>query len=154
MSVGFSRIASLNGDPCDWNATQGDSGVGPSPADLMAALSRQTAYDASEPVDVTLGGYSGKQIDLLIRVDTFANPSAGDQASLEGHAVGCDEEEYRIWNAAGFDVYAQGPENAWRVWSLDVDGTRVDVVAYAYPGTSTADRAESEAVVQSIGIGP
>ena len=54
----------------------------------------------------------------------------------------------------GRSIYAQGPDNVWDVWILDVDGDRVVVVATYFPGTSADNLAEQQAIVDSIVIEP
>ena len=52
----------------------------------------------------------------------------------------------------GPGIYAQGPSHQWHLWILDVNGLRVIVQTYTFPGTSEEDRAELEAIVESIQI--
>ena len=140
MGVGFLRVGSLNADPCQWDGPEGDIAVGPSVDDLITALTQQTAYDVSDPADVSLAGYSGKQLDIVFPTDSVAT---------------CDEQEYRIWNGnGGFDIYALGPGARWHIWVLDVDGERVVVLAHDYPGTSQADQAEWDSIVKSVTFEP
>jgi len=49
---------------------------------------------------------------------------------------------------------AQGPDNRWQVHILDVHGIRLVVAATDFPGTTAADRAELDAIVDSIVIEP
>ena len=97
------------------------------------AIAAHPVLDATDPVDVSLGGYSGKYIDLLLPVDLSS----------------C--EEFRPWEPG---IYAQGPNHRWHIWILDVTGTRVVVVSMDYPGTSAQRRGELEAMVDSIQIEP
>ncbi len=53
----------LFSDPCDWASAE-TVPVGPTVDDLAETLAEQTGYEASSPVDASLGGYSGKRIDL------------------------------------------------------------------------------------------
>jgi len=49
----------------------------------------------------------------------------------------------------------QGLGNLWHVWILDVEGTRVVVLAAnAYAGTPAEDRAEMQAILDSLLIEP
>jgi hypothetical protein len=48
----------------------------------------------------------------------------------------------------------QGPANRWQANILDVDGTRFVVVAQDYPETSASDRAELDAILDSLVIEP
>jgi hypothetical protein len=51
-------------------------------------------------------------------------------------------------------IYAQGPSHRWHLWILDVDGIRVVVQTADFAGTSAGDRAELQAIVDSIQIEP
>ena len=51
-------------------------------------------------------------------------------------------------------VYVQGPANRWQTNILDVDGTRLVVVVQDFPGTLPEDRAELDAIVDSLVITP
>jgi len=121
--------------------------VGDSLHSVARRILRDTtlAQDATQQAlldDVTLGGYSGKRVDLQLPSDPeFAR---------------CTEGFY-VWEEdppAPGGVYAQGPGNRWHVWILDVDGVRVVILANDYAGTSAQDQAEWQAIVNSIQIQP
>ena len=65
--------------------------------------------------------------------------------------VGCDDGVLRPWDG---EIYFQGPANRWQTNVLDVDGTRLVIVVQDFPGTSAADRAELDAIVDSMVIEP
>ena len=125
-------------------AERSDVSFGPEVDDLVAALLEQTAYEVSEPIDVTIGGHSGKRVDIVMPTEPFAGQ--------DGQASGCDDEVFRLWTDGG--VYAQGPANRWQANILDVDGTRLVVVVQDFPGTLPEDRAELDAIVDSLVINP
>ncbi len=56
------------GDPCHWETTMPETPV-TTVDEFVAALSSQASRDASEPVDITLGGYAGKSITLEVPDD-------------------------------------------------------------------------------------
>ena len=85
-------------------------------------------------MSVTLGGYSGKYLDLQIPADLSACPSS-----------------YWPWEP-GF--YAQGNSQRWHVWILDVNGILVVILTTDYAETSAADRTALQAMVNSIQIQP
>ena len=107
--------------------------IGPTVDDLANAFAAQTAYEASTPVDVTLGGYSGKRVELQLPSDVAS----------------CDNGEFYPWVGS---IYAQGPDNRWDVWILDVEGERIVVLGTYFPGTPAEDRAEQQAIIDSIVI--
>jgi hypothetical protein len=125
-------IGGLYSDPCH-PSSQADIPIGPSVDEFANALTEQTAYEATTPTDVTLGGYPGKRVDLQLPTDV---DSCG---------------EFYPWNGS---IYAQGPDNQWQVWILDVDGTRFVIVSSFFPGTTAEDRAEQQAIVDSMRIEP
>jgi hypothetical protein len=138
-ALGFGRGGWLYSDPCLTRSLRSagvkpDIAVGPSADDFANALADHPLLDATDPVPVTLGGYSGKYVDLQLPTDL----------------TGC-ETDYRPWEPG---IYAQGPGHRWQLWILDVDGVRVVVAAMDYAGTSAQDHAELEAIVQSIQIDP
>jgi hypothetical protein len=136
MGICFGEVnAGLYSDPCHGSTGQADVPVGPTVEDLANALAQQTVYETTTPTDVTLGGYSGKRMDLHLPSDVAS----------------CDLGEFYPW---GGSIYAQGPENQWHLWILDVKGDRVVIIATSFPGTSAEDLAEQQAIVDSIRIEP
>ena len=114
-----------------------DVEVGTTVEDLVAAFAEQTAYEVTGTTDITLAGYTGKRVDLALPSD-FGTTS-------------CGPEDYVPWPGS---PYAQGPGNLWHVWILDVDGSRVVVMTNDFEGTSADDRAEMQAILDSIRIEP
>lgn len=121
----------LASDPC---AEAGaDIPVGPTVDDFANALADHPLLDTTDPVNVTLGGYSGKYEELQTPAD------------LSECAF------FRPWDPG---IYAQGPGQRCRIWILDVDGIRVVIHADDYAETSPEHQAELQAIVDSIQIEP
>lgn len=140
MSMGFLTVTSLESDPCNWKEGA-DIEVGPTVDDLATALAANPGYETTVPADVTLGGFSGKRIDVQVPADL-------DLAT-------CDAGQFWVWASGdGQAIYAQGPEGRFHLWILDVEGSRVLVMTHDFPGTPTDDQAELQAVVDSIQIEP
>jgi hypothetical protein len=136
MGIVFGEVnEGLYSDPCHGHSGPGDVSVGPTAEDLANALGEQTAYEATEPTDVTLGGYSGKRMDLQLPPDVDS----------------CDGAEFLPWPGS---IFAQGPDNRWRLWILDVEGDRLVVMSTSFPGTPADDLAEQQAIIDSIVIEP
>jgi hypothetical protein len=134
-ALGFGRGGWLQSDPCltpERSGTHADIEVGPSVDDFANAIADHPLLDATDPVPVTLAGYSGKYLDLQLPTDL----------------TGCEQSYYVVEPG----IYAQGPGHRWHLWILDVDGVRVVVMAMDYAGTSEQHRAELDAIVQSIQI--
>ena len=154
MAILFLDVTTLNGDPCDWSGAEDDVSVGPAVDDLVEAILAQpggveTRYNVSDPVDVTIGGYSGKRVDIVVPTMPFEGQTSD--------ARNCDEGHFQLWNttATGEDViYAQGPADRWHTSILDVDGTRLVIVTRDFEATSSADRAEMDAIIDSLVISP
>jgi hypothetical protein len=134
MSLHFLRGGWLFRDPCLKVDTVPDIEVGPSADDFAEALAAHPLLDTTTPVDVTLGGFSGKYLDLQVPSDIS----------------GCTAEYYP-WAPA---FYAQGPNHRWHIWSLDVEGVRVVIQNGDFAGTLPEDLAEMHAIIKSIQIKP
>jgi len=63
----FIRVTALNSDLCHWKDPKGDVNVGTTVDDLVEALVAQTKFEVSDPVAVSIGGYSGKRVDASTR---------------------------------------------------------------------------------------
>lgn len=108
LGMGFLRITGLEADPCKWKDAKGDIPVGPSVDDLVTALQGVDAYDTSAPTEVTLGGYSGKEV--VVTMPATLNSEANLQP-------GCDDLIWQLFVGEGFNIYAQGPTNEWTMTS-------------------------------------
>ncbi len=135
----FARGHSLYSDPC--RPTDGidppedaDIEVGPTVAEFVTALDTHPLLDVTTPVDVTVDGYSGKYLVL----------------SAPAEISGC--ARYRP--IGGDTIYAQAPAMRWHLWALDVEGIRVVIEGFDYPGTSPQHQAELQSIVDSIQITP
>ncbi len=130
------------GDACHWETT-----VPETPAttvdELVAALSAQGSRDASEPADITLGGYAGKSITLEV-------PEGLDFTE-------CDPGYGGSWSCGGEGeapcAYHSGLGEIDTVYILDVDGVIMAWNTKYYAGTPAEDIAELEAIVQSASFG-
>ena len=121
--------------------------IGPSRAEADAAFRAEMPDLApSAPADVTVSGYTGKQIDI----------TAPDYASGE-----CRANQFGLWrvpsdpsdSADSPGYWAQGPRQHNRMWILDVDGTRLVIGATYLPSASPQERATLDEVMASLQIG-
>lgn len=138
--IGWAEPLSVYGDPCAWMSTTPDEPAATVDA-LVAALTAQATREATPATDITVDGYAGKAIELSVPSDAnFAD---------------CDRGEFRSWTGAGDSArYHQDPGQKDRVWIIDVEGTPVVIDAAFYEGTSAADMAELQAILDSIQIEP
>jgi hypothetical protein len=143
----FSCCAS---DPCQWDLSgtgspdqEGDVAVGPTVADLVAALEASDSYPSSSPKPVSLGTFQGQEIELQL-------PGAdviGTCDPRDGQDVG----DYFVF-PGGF--YAQGANSRWRLYIVDVDGSRVVTLVSIAEGTPETDIGAAEAIVRSFEFTP
>lgn len=114
------------GDPCKFDSTRPDS-----PATTVdgfaAALAAQASRDASEPVEVTVGGYAGKSVTLHVP----------DDAEWDDGFPLCERGEFVSYGTAADPLsrYHQGPGQIDELWILDVDGAIVVLDAAYRPDT-------------------
>lgn len=127
------------GDPCNWATTRPDT-----PAttvdELVAALTAQASRDATEPLDVTVDGYTGKSITLHVPEDAVFGE--------------CDSGTFGSWGMPSADLspfrYHQDPGQIDKLWIVDVDGELVVIDIAYYDGTPSEVVDEMEAIVESI----
>ena len=132
-----------------------DPPVGPSVDDLATALADLASFRVtSPPKDVTIYGYSGKHLELTVP-DLPVEGEGDDRRFTE-----CVDGNLKSWVAAidteSGDAYYgyTGPGYTEEFWILDVEGTRLVIVAARSPGSPRKDLAEQRAILESIQIEP
>jgi len=129
------------GDPCEWATTRPEA-----PAttvdELVNALAAQASRDATEPLDITVGGYTGKSITLHVPDDAVFSE--------------CDRSTFGSWGVPGADLtpfrYHQDPGQIDVVSILDIDGVLTVIDSAYYAGTPTEHVEELRAIVESITV--
>jgi hypothetical protein len=157
IGIGFLLPTGLFSDPCHWDIdgngrllSRGDVVIGPTVDDLVAALRANAHYEASEPVEVTIGGHPATQLDLQLPADVdFATTCDVVAGQTEGTFF-----PFVTAEADSSNLFAQGPGNRWQVTIVDVAGTRFVVVVDDYAETPDIDRAAARAIVESLTIEP
>ena len=132
-------------DACQWEDTrQSLLDAGETVDELVSLLVDQEGRQASAPTEVMLGGFPATRIELTVPADL-------DTAT-------CTNGNLRYWPGAGPDMSSglccNPPGNTDVLYVVDVDGNRLVVVARHYPDSSMEDRAELQAIVDSIEIDP
>jgi hypothetical protein len=130
------------GDPCRWSSTRPET-----PAttvdELVDALTAQASRDATQPLDVTVDGYSGQSITLHV-------PEDADFSE-------CDRSTFGSWGVPGPDEtpfrHHQDPGQIDKLWVLDVEGELVVIDTAYYDDTPQSDIDELGAIVESITFG-
>jgi hypothetical protein len=126
--------AGLHSDPCQPEShLEPDVKPGPTVDDFVDAVVAQPSFPISDPVDVELGGYPGRSF-------TLTAPS--------------DISDCYDWRPFEGGIFAQGPNNRWRVWVVDVEGLRMILLSEEFPDTPAKDSAELRAMVRSIRFVP
>lgn len=142
MGITFWDVGEVFAHPCQWKGKMIQPG--PTAADLATVLAERPLRDATEPVDVVVDGYAGKEMEWSV-------PDHIDFST-------CDTFEgdnfFESWDAAAgswaSDRYQQGPGQVDRLWILDVNGERLVIDAMYMPSTDAKDRAELGQVMESI----
>ena len=131
-------VDNLYADPCDSQLLFRDPAVGPTVADLAAALGTVPGLTFSAPTDVNVAGFDGLQLDYA-PPDTFGACSAGEPL---------------LWSVnRGTDVQpAPGGDDVFTIRILDVNGTRLVITTAHGPGVPEIRVAELEAILDSIQI--
>jgi hypothetical protein len=119
---------------------------GPGIDELLDALASQPGIQAGPITDVTVDGYRGKYVELTVATD------------INTCAVGPGEDPdsgFWLWASPDGDRrYVQGSDEMDRIYALDVDGARFTFAARIAQRTTVADRAELQAIIDSIEIEP
>ena len=129
-------------DPC---AHVPDLTIGPSVADLAAAVAAIPGLDTAGPTDVTVGGLPAKLVVITIPDD-----------------IGCAPDEFFLWyndgTCAGFNPcprWVTQLGQTFKVWIVDVDGERVWIEAETWAGaTPEMRRKSSGSSTRSSRVGP
>jgi hypothetical protein len=148
--VAFLKAQTINSDPCHWDkdgsgsaSDEGDVEVGPTVDALAEALAGSSAYESTTPVDATLGGFSGKRLELQLA------PDASGCDTFEG-----EENQYFPFGGQDGFFFAQGGANTWQVTIVDVEGTRLIAVLISYAETSSEDLSVAQGILDSVVITP
>jgi hypothetical protein len=151
VSVGLTSVTNLVRQGChDHSLT--DPPVGSSVDDLATALADLAPFRvASPPKDVNVYGYSGKHVAWTVPNLPVEGPEDDLQFS------GCVDGHLESWDANGdgepFFGYT-GPGFREEFWILDVDGTRVTIMAGRSAHSPADALAEQQAILDSIRIEP
>ena len=133
-------------DPCRWSSTIPETPATTSD-EIATALAAQAMTDATEPVDVTVGGYAGKAITLTVPM-SFDLPDA----TREEKFGDCDQDLYGFYGIEGEAEPARNAQGAGQIdelWIIDVDGAIVILDAAYSPATPPEMVEEMRAMVES-----
>ena len=135
----WATIATVYSDPCHWQTTA--ASIGPTVAGLVDALMAQKRGATVTATDVTVDGYVGKQIDLMVPLNVTV--------------TACDGGQYKSWtDSTGGDRYNQGPGQHDLLDILAVNGRTLVIDRVFYDANTSADLAQLTAIFDSITITP
>ena len=133
-------VTNVVADPCD-NTALRNPAVGPTVEDLVTAISSLPWSAITPPTDITVDGFRGMELEVTA-------PPSSPCVGMDGFAT---------WTTTLTpDMAADvSPGERIRLRILDVDGTRVVIEGhYALGTTSSQDRAEINAIIDSVRIEP
>jgi hypothetical protein len=131
-------------DACDAEGTLTE--IGPTVDDLLQALADQDGSDASAPVDVTLGGYPAKRVDMSIPADLDLSTCRHPNILIQ---IWADEAE-----TSYFAISADQVGRQFAVYVADVEGIRAVVLPGAGVEAPETDIAELDDIIASIEFQP
>lgn len=137
-AVTFLIAENVVADPCDPSRPLLEPPVGPSVDDLVVAISRLANFAATDPVEVTGDGFTGKQF----RLTAPAAPPCG----LTAVGLGTWSSRERI------NGVSRGEVNLVRI--MDIGGVRLMVAGAHYSGASAESIAEIDDLIGSIRVAP
>jgi hypothetical protein len=151
VAVSITTVENVVRQACH-NHSPTDPPVGPTVDDLATALTDLAPFKvASPPKNVTIYGYRGKHLELTV-------PDL--PVSHEGFTECLDANLYSwmspLLGPPGDNAFFgyTGPGYTEEFWILDVEGTRLVIVAGRSPGSAPQDLAELRAILDSIRIEP
>jgi hypothetical protein len=130
--LSFWTVSNLFADPCRFSEGTLDPPPGASVDDLANALAEQPGIDAASPSDVVVNGFTGKYVE-------YTTP-----------ATGC--AQFAAWQTPNGLVLS--PSTDARYWILDVDGTRLVMLAYVWDVATQQGRAQLQGIIDSVEITP
>jgi len=140
VTIRFYTIPNLAADPLSPAAGNLDPAVGPTVEDLVQAVVAHPAWTATEPTDITIDGRAGQLVTFMIPLDAPL-PADGDG-------------EFYLWaDPAGGGIWGWLPGQTFDWYVVDVDGERLIIDAFHYPGAPEAELAAQRAVVESVKFG-
>jgi hypothetical protein len=131
--LSFWVVSDLFADPCQFEEGTLDPPPGPSIDDLANALVAQPGVEADPPTDVVVDGFAGRYVE-------YTTPAAADCPA------------FGAWPTATGAVLF--PSTDARYWILDVNGTRLVMLSYAWDAASEQGRAELQVIIDSVDIAP
>ena len=140
MWLNFGVADNLYVDPCRSGLGVRRPPVGPTAADLAAALTSVPDWQVTATGDVTVDGFSGKRVELVAPADSSS----------------CTGRESRLLHITQSPYYvpALRDEEPVTLWILDVQGTRLVIRAGHETWAASSRVAQLQEIVDSVQIQP
>jgi hypothetical protein len=138
--VNFLAVGKAYADPCHFDQGFKDPAIGPSVDDFAVELANDSPLVDTFPAKINLGGYSGRELFMKA------------PASFEGCTLSPDG--FAVWQLPLGANYSMLAGQTSRLLTLDVDGSRLVIDIPQLPGQTAKERAEAQAIVDSIRIAP
>jgi hypothetical protein len=137
----FMDVGNIYADGCRWELVEPPPG--PTVDDLVSAYAKLPELRATPARDVTVDGFDGKQIQITIP-DYTDDECIGERFSIF-HYDHASHDAPSLW--------AQAPKQLNTLWILDVDGTRLVILAGDPGNMSAQDRTDLDGILNSVQIG-
>lgn len=138
MAIRFYTIPNLAANPLAHSEGNLDPPVGPTVDDMVQAIVAHPAWTATEPTDVTIDGHAGQLVAITIPMDAV---------------LPADDTFYLYAEPSGGGIWGWAPGQTFDWYIVDVDGQRLIIDSFHYPGTSEEDLAVQRTVVESVQFG-
>jgi hypothetical protein len=139
------QISNRFNHPCT-DHTLLSPGPGAGVDELLEALASQPGITAGPITDVTIDGYSGKSVELTVATDIATCAIDPGEDPWSG---------FWLWASPDGDRrYVQSSTEMDRIYALDIDGKPLTFALRIPPGTTPADLAELDGIVESMDIEP
>lgn len=138
MAIRFYTIPNLAANPLAHSEGNLDPPVGPTVDDMVQAIVAHPAWTATEPTDITIDGHAGQLVAIMIPTDA---------------ELPADDTFYLYAEPGGGGIWGWAPGQTFDWYIVDVDGQRLIIDSFHYPGTSEEDLAAQRTVVESVQFG-
>jgi hypothetical protein len=138
----FMNVSNLYADGCQWKLV--DPPPGPTVDDLASVYANLPELGATPARDVTVDGFEGKQIQFTI-------PDYNENECKEG-TFGIFQVGSNPAGDTAPNLWSQAPKQQNKLWILDVDGTRLVILAGYPPNISAQDRTDLDGILSTIQI--
>lgn len=133
--VGFHIVTGVPAEPCNQGSPRMD--IGQTIQELADAVANRPGWVASQPTPTEVGGFAALALDLRAEPSEIEGCTGSVSAYFAGSfARGATQGEHL------------------RLWIVDVDGTRLVIEAFDFPGTPEEDVETATRIVESVEFAP